>query len=62
VLLRLGRKTLGSPAARIRERLDALDDINTIETLIERVTEVTSWDELMPASGSTARKSRRKRT
>jgi predicted transposase YdaD len=56
LLLRLGRKTLGASGARVREQLDTLSGVEEIESLIERVNEVTSWDELLP------RKARKKKS
>jgi predicted transposase YdaD len=48
LLLRLGQKTLGIPGARFREQLAAMADVDEIESLIERVGEVASWDQLLP--------------
>lgn len=61
LLVRLGRKTLGTPGTRVREHLDSLSDVNVIESLVERINEAASWEELLPSSESTPRKSRKKK-
>ena len=61
VLLRLGRKHLGPPGLTVRDRLDALTDIEAIDLLIDRVDEVATWEELLPPSTSPRPKPRKKK-
>lgn len=56
MLLRLGQKAYGAAGARVQEQLESLESVEKIEALIERVNEVTSWDELLP------RKARKKKS
>lgn len=46
VLLRMGRKRLGEPTVPMLAAVNAVDDVETLETMIERVLEVENWHEL----------------
>ncbi len=46
-LLRQGGKKLGAPAARVEAEIAALDDVDRLNDLIDRVLDVSSWDELL---------------
>jgi predicted transposase YdaD len=48
-LLRLGRKRLGEPTAAHLEALEALQDRERMENLMERLLEVETWNELLAA-------------
>src|SRR5207247_1720838 len=62
LLLRLGQKTLGVPGARVRAQLDTLDDLDVLESLVERVNEVASWDELLPPLEPAPQKTRKRKS
>jgi predicted transposase YdaD len=47
MILRLGRKTLGAPGKRATADLDAITDIDRLETLLERLSDVKTWRELL---------------
>jgi predicted transposase YdaD len=47
LLLRLGRKRFGAPDAEIEAAVQAIDDLERLESLMERVIEVASWQELL---------------
>jgi hypothetical protein len=49
-LLRQGRKRFGSPDAQILATLEAISDVNHLESLGERLLDVASWQELLEAS------------
>jgi predicted transposase YdaD len=49
-LLRLGRKRFGAPTPATVAKIDAFTDLETIEALLDRLLEVSSWDELMAQS------------
>lgn len=46
-LIRLGRKRFGEPDAETRQMLNALHDPERLETLIDRLLDVSTWDELL---------------
>ena len=50
LLLRLGRKRLGSPPAETEAALNAIADLDRLESLSERLLLVSSWDELLAAA------------
>lgn len=52
ILIRLGSKRFGEPDDDTEARIAALSNIDRLEDLIDRVFEVASWDELLPASRS----------
>jgi predicted transposase YdaD len=47
LLLRLGRKRLGEPEATVEATVRAIDDLERLELLAERVSDVKSWPELL---------------
>ncbi len=47
VILRLGSKRFGEPAAAIRDALEAIQDLEQLEQLADRLLEVESWQELL---------------
>jgi hypothetical protein len=49
-LLRLGRKLLGEPPAAVVSALEAIDDMERLEQLSERLPDVGSWEEFLPTS------------
>jgi len=53
VLLRLGAKKFGIPDASVHSRLDMINEVGTLEELIERVSfgSFTSWAELLASVG-----------
>jgi predicted transposase YdaD len=50
LLLRLGRKHLGSPPGNVEVKIQAMADVEKLEELAERVYDVASWDELFNGS------------
>lgn len=47
LLLRLGRKHLGEPAATVEAAVRAITDVERLEVLVERLTEIASWQDLL---------------
>lgn len=47
ILLRQGVKKLGEPGAALRERISNSHDLKQLETLVDRLLDVSSWDELL---------------
>ena len=47
LLLRLGRKHLGEPGATAEAAVRAITDVERLELLAERTTEVKSWQDLL---------------
>jgi Uma2 family endonuclease len=47
-VLRLGRKKLGQPDERIRRRIESMNDLDRLKGLLERVLDVSRWDDLLP--------------
>ena len=47
VLLRLGQKRLGAASSDVLQRIEAISDVEQIESLIDRVLDVESWNELL---------------
>jgi predicted transposase YdaD len=53
VLLRQGRKKLGPPSEEVAAEIAALADLDRLHGLVDRILEVSTWDELLaPASPS----------
>ena len=46
-LLRLGRKKFGEPDSATLALVERLTDIDRLETLLERILDVTTWQELL---------------
>ena len=47
LLLRLGRKRLGDPEEAVKAAVRAITDVERLELLAERITEVGSWQDLL---------------
>ena len=47
LLLRLGRKRLGTPSAEVETRIAAIESRDRLEMLHDRVLDVESWDDLL---------------
>jgi hypothetical protein len=60
ILLRIGRKHLGQPAAATLAWIDAIHDVEQLEELAERVYQVKRWDDLGPPRPAKKRKSSEK--
>jgi predicted transposase YdaD len=50
-LLRQGRKRLGPPSERIEAEIIALCDVDRLHDLIDRVLDVSTWDDLLASPG-----------
>lgn len=50
MLLLLGGERFGPPDARVRAALDAMDSVEQLERLSQRLLKVESWDELLAAA------------
>jgi hypothetical protein len=59
ILLRLGRKQFGPVAEATTAALNAIEDVQRLEELSERVLEVSSWQELLNPAGRRRRNRRR---
>jgi predicted transposase YdaD len=47
LLRRLGERRLGPMTPEIRVRIEAISDVDRLDELIDRVLEVSSWEELL---------------
>jgi predicted transposase YdaD len=47
LLLRLGRKHLGEPGATVEAAVRAITDVERLEVLVERLTDVAGWQDLL---------------
>ena len=47
LLIHLGRRYFGEPDTPSRARVEALNDLATIEALFDRTAIVSSWEELL---------------
>ncbi|TVS20783.1 MAG: DUF4351 domain-containing protein [Planctomycetaceae bacterium] len=47
MILRQGRRRFGEVDEAVRQRIEAMRDIERLEDLSERLVIVSSWDELM---------------
>jgi hypothetical protein len=45
--LRQGRKKLGSSTAAVEARITALSDLDYLNGLLDRILDVSTWDELL---------------
>jgi predicted transposase YdaD len=52
ILLGLGRKKLGQPDEQVLARIAGLSDLAYLNRLLERLFDVTSWDELLAGAES----------
>lgn len=56
MLVRLGEKQFRSPPpANLQRRVARLEDLDQLEQLMLRVTQVRSWDELLPPAAKSRR-------
>jgi predicted transposase YdaD len=46
-ILRLGRRKLGQPRKSVRDKIAAIGDVNDLNRLLERILEVSTWEELL---------------
>ena len=46
IILRLGRKRFGEAGDAVVSRLDAISNVGKLEQLVERLFDISSWDEL----------------
>jgi hypothetical protein len=51
-VLQLGRKKIGQPGESVRAVIATITDIDRLNSLLERILEVASWDELLTSSVS----------
>jgi predicted transposase YdaD len=51
VLLRQGRKKLGPPGEKVEAEITALADLDRLHDLIDRILDVSTWDELLAPPG-----------
>ena len=51
ILLRQGRKRLGAPDESVLDRIAALSDPDRLDLLLDRLLDVSSWDELLASAG-----------
>ena len=47
ILRRQGRKKLGTASAEVLSRLEAINDLDRLERMSERLLDASSWDELL---------------
>jgi hypothetical protein len=47
ILLRLGTMRFGAPPGVVASRLDSIDDLPTLDRLVDALLPATSWDDLM---------------
>jgi hypothetical protein len=47
ILLRQGRKRLGPPDERVRAEIEGLTDLDRLDHLLDRILDVSSWEELL---------------
>ena len=47
IIIRQGRKRLGEPVARAASVINAIDDLEQIESLLDRVLDASDWDDLL---------------
>jgi hypothetical protein len=52
ILLRQGRKRLGQPDESVLDRIAALSDPDRLDLLLDRLLDVTNWDELLASADS----------
>jgi hypothetical protein len=53
-LLRVGAKKLGPPGERIEAELIAIGDLDRLHELLDRILDVSTWDELFTPCGPSA--------
>ena len=47
LVLKLGTKKLGEPGAEVRGRVEAMEGLERLEAMAERILDATSWDEVL---------------
>ncbi|MFM9964540.1 MAG: PD-(D/E)XK nuclease family transposase [Planctomycetaceae bacterium] len=57
ILLRVGTRTLGHPPAEVLAHLKAVETVAELEALMDRLLEISSWDELLAHRPSSSPKS-----
>ena len=53
-ILRLGHKKFGEPDRHVRATIDAIDDVDQLNSLLDRILDVSSWDDLLTLPGPPA--------
>lgn len=53
-ILRLGRKKFGEPDRRVLTTIDAIDDVDQLNLLLDRILDVSSWDDVLTFPGPPA--------
>jgi len=53
-ILLLGRKKFGQPDEGVRMTIDAIDDVDQLNSLLDRILDVSTWDELLASPGRPA--------
>ena len=53
-ILRLGRQKYGEPDEGVRSIIDAIDDVDQLNVLLDRILQVSSWNDLLTFPDSTA--------
>jgi hypothetical protein len=51
-LLRLGRKKFGPPSDTVSTEIGTIDDPDRLAALVERILDVSTWDELLAPAAS----------
>jgi hypothetical protein len=51
-LLLVGRKQFGEPSPGVLSAINSIDDVRTLEALLARALEVSSWTELLSSVGN----------
>jgi hypothetical protein len=46
-LVRVGRRRFGPPDGAVLGKIDAMDDVDTLNSMLDRILDVSSWDELL---------------
>ena len=62
ILLRIGRKSLGQPDAATLASIEAIQDVERLEELTERLLEVASWPELLAPRPRTRRNGKKRKS
>jgi predicted transposase YdaD len=50
-ILRLGRKKYGQPDESVYSTIGAIDDVEQLNSLLERILDAPSWDQLLTSPG-----------
>jgi predicted transposase YdaD len=53
-VLLVGRKKFGQPDQNARQRIDAINDLVQLESLLENILDVSTWDELLDSQAGSA--------